>query len=48
MSEKQKPVRDGVKDLPSVPGSLNGTGTPPLGPVGHVPDKSSPDKRSTS
>ena len=48
---KQTPTGEGVKDVPSVPGSLakGGLKTPSgLGGVAHVPDKSSPSKGSTS
>lgn len=39
----QRPVPDGVKDLPNVPGSLHKPSPPPLGPVGQVPDRNTPD-----
>ncbi len=46
---KQTPTGEGVKDIPAVPGSLAKGGLKaPLGPIAQVPDRSTPDKRSTS
>jgi hypothetical protein len=44
---KQTPTGEGVKDLPSVPGSLNhgkaGHKVPALGSIGEVKDRSTAD-----
>lgn len=40
----QVPTNDGVKDLPQVPGTLNKGTAPALGPVGQVPDRTSPEQ----
>lgn len=41
----QHPQRDGVKDIPNVPSDLNKYKSPPIGPVGSVPDQGSGTNR---
>jgi hypothetical protein len=38
MAKQQVPNSEGVKDIPSVPGSLAKGLSAPLGPVGSVPE----------
>lgn len=39
----QVPTGEGVKDVPSVPGSIQTYNTPKLGAIGEVPDRTTPE-----